>query len=70
MVEVQIGQTEAIERLKKQIEQYKTNFYGTDSGNTIVSVDERFIIKDDGIAAEVEIVYHTDIAVKRVIGVP
>jgi len=70
IIEVQIGQTAAIERLKKQIEDYKFNFYGTDSGNVIISVDERFIIRDDGIAAEVTIVYHTDIAVKRIIGVP
>jgi similar to stage IV sporulation protein len=70
MVDVQIGQTAAIERLKKQIEQYKTNFYGVDSGNEIISYDERFIIKENGIAAEVKFVYLTDIAVKRVIGVP
>jgi len=69
-VEVRIGQTEAIERLKKQIGTYKANFYGADSGNEIISFDERFVIKENGIAAEISIVYHTDIAVKKVIGVP
>ncbi|MCL2018294.1 MAG: sporulation protein YqfD [Oscillospiraceae bacterium] len=67
IVEVKIGQAEARERLKKQIETYMENFY---EDGEIVSFDEKYITKEDGIAAEVKIIYRKNIATQRIIGVP
>jgi similar to stage IV sporulation protein len=67
MVEVHIWQTQAIERLKKQIEIYRDNFY---ADSEIVSFEEKFITREDGISAEIRVVYRTDIAQQRIIGVP
>jgi similar to stage IV sporulation protein len=66
-VEVTIGQAEALERLKKQIELYRLNFYGD---SEIVTFNEKYLICEDGIKAEVHVVYRTDIAQQRIIGVP
>jgi similar to stage IV sporulation protein len=66
-VEVTIGQTQTLERLKRQIELYRQNFYGD---SEIVSFDEKYFIQEDGILAEVRVVYRTDIAQQRMIGVP
>jgi len=67
MVEVTITQSQALERLNKQIEMYRANFYGD---SEIVLFEEKFITREDGIAAEVWVVYRTDIAQQRMIGVP
>jgi len=67
IVEVQIGQNEAHRKLRKQIDTYRENFY---SDSEIVSFDETFTLREDGIEAKVRIVYRTDIAKKKVIGVP
>jgi similar to stage IV sporulation protein len=66
-IEVTIGQAEALERLRRQIELYRLNFYGD---SEIISFEERFLICEDGIKAEVHVVYRTNIAEQRIIGVP
>ncbi|MCL2698495.1 MAG: sporulation protein YqfD [Oscillospiraceae bacterium] len=66
-VEVTIGQVTALERLKRQIELYRQNFYGD---SEIVSFDEKYYVQEDGIFAEVRVVYRTNIAQQRMIGVP
>ena len=67
MVEVKKTQTDTIDKLKKQIEIYKENFYGD---SEIISCDEIFIPGEEGIKAEIKIVYRTDIARKKIIGTP
>lgn len=67
LIEVQIGQAKAISRLKSQIENYRRNFH---SDSEIISFDETFSLREDGVEANVKIVYRTDIAVKREIGIP
>ncbi|MCL2637433.1 MAG: sporulation protein YqfD [Oscillospiraceae bacterium] len=66
-VEVTIGQAQALERLKAQIELYRQNFY---SDSEIITFDEKYIMCEDGISAQVKVVYRTDIAQQRMIGVP
>jgi len=67
LIEVQIGQTEAMRRLKKEIDMFRQNFY---AGSEIISFDEVYDVREDGVGAKVRVVYHTDIAEKKVIGVP
>ena len=66
-VDVEISQTEAIDRLKRQIENYKQNFH---TDGEIVAFDEAYSLREDGIEVKITITYRTDIAVKREIGVP
>jgi similar to stage IV sporulation protein len=66
-VEVTIGQARALEKLKKQIELYRQNFYGD---SEIITFEEKYFMQEDGILAEVRVVYRTDIAQQRIIGIP
>ncbi|MDR2558300.1 MAG: sporulation protein YqfD [Oscillospiraceae bacterium] len=66
-IEVTLGQAQVLERLKKQIELHRQNFYGD---SEIISFDEKYIMCEEGITAEVRVVYRTDIAQQRIIGVP
>jgi len=67
VVEVEHTRIQTLDRLKKQIENYRENFF---ADSEIILFDEEYFPEDDGIAVKVRIIYRTDIAQKKIIGIP
>lgn len=62
IVEVTYNSEETLEKLNKQIELYKSNFFGKDE---IITFDVEYIAEETGITAKTKAVYRTNIAYKK-----
>lgn len=61
-IDITYSSDETMERLKKQVDIYKQNFFRE---GEIISFNTEFLINESGINAKVKVVYQTDIALKK-----